>query len=378
MRIGIIYETTFPEFKGGVERWFSQLASGLAGKSFNVVYLNGNGRSTNTTNLEYLPIEKIKKSFHETGERSARNIISYALATFNSLRKLNFEVLYLSSFPFLHIWAARIFRMISKDKFRIYVEWFELPSIDYWKRERGYLFGTLGFTIQQLTLRLSDVNVSYLDSTRDLLMEKKTKNQIVIKLPGICTFENSVENSTKNKYRNDISQIGRLTQDKQPLLSLAAVKELRKTGWSGHFHLLGSGPLAQEVSSYIRFNGMSEYVTMHGDGSDEVRREILEKSAALLHPSRREGFGLAIVEAASLGVPAILIRGEDNKSTELRINPTLVSEKSNPAEIADLLQKALNNQEKFSEECEHWIKHKGTNMLATDSIEQLTRHFQST
>jgi glycosyltransferase involved in cell wall biosynthesis len=377
MRIGIIYETTFPEFKGGVERWFSQLASGLAGESFNVIYLNGNGRNTNTSNLEYRPIEKIKMSFHETGARSAQNTISYALASFNSLRKFDFEVLYLSSFPFLHIWAARIFRMISKNRFRIYVEWFELPSINYWKREYGYLFGTLGFTIQQLTLRLSDVNVSYLDSTRDLLIEKKTKNQAVIKLPGICTFENSVGNTTKYKNRNDISQIGRLTQDKQPLLSLAAVKELRKKGWSGHFHLLGSGPLAQEVSSYIRFNGMSEYVIVHGDGSDEVRREILEKSAALLHPSRREGFGLAIVEAASLGVPAILIRGEDNKSTELRINPTLVSEESNPAEIADLLQKALNNQEKFSNECEHWIRHIGNNMLATDSIEQLTRHFHS-
>lgn len=377
MRIGIIYETTFPEFKGGVERWFLQLASGLAAKSFNVVYLNGNGRKTISTNLEYLPIEKIKKSFHETGERSLGNIVSYALATFYSLRKLNFEVLYFSSFPFLHIWAARFFRMISKHKFRIYVEWFELPSIHYWKRERGYLFGTLGFTIQQITLRLGDVNVSYLDSTRDLLIQKKTKNQTVIQLPGICTFENFEEKSARERIRNDISQIGRLTQDKQPLLSLAAVKELRQKGWSGHFHLLGSGPLAEEVSSFILFNGMSEYVTMHGDGSDEVRRQILEKSAALLHPSRREGFGLAIIEAASWGVPAILIRGEDNKSTELRINPTLVSEKSNPTEIADLLQKALNNQEKFSKECLHWIKHKGAKMLASDSIEQLTRHFHS-
>jgi glycosyltransferase involved in cell wall biosynthesis len=377
MRIAIIYETTFPEFKGGVERWFSQLASGLAGNSIQVIYLNGNGRNENAINLEYRPLERIRESFHETGARSAQNAISYTLATLYSLKKIDAEVLYLSSYPFLHIWAARIFRITSKRKYRIYVEWFELPTLNYWKRKYGFLFGTFGFTIQQLTLRLGDVNVSHLDSTKDFLQKRQTRKQKIIKLPGVCTFENTAKLTKKNMGKKDICQIGRLTQDKQPLLSLEAIKKLKEKGWRGHFHLLGSGPLEQSVLSYIRNNRMSEYVTAYGDGSDELRTEILEKSATLLHPSIREGFGLAIVEAAQFGVPSILIKGEDNKSIELGINPTLVSEKSDAAEIAGLLQNSLDKHKEYSKECERWIRHKGSKMLAIDSIMQLTRHFQS-
>jgi glycosyltransferase involved in cell wall biosynthesis len=377
MRIGIVYETTFPEFKGGVERWFSQLALGLAGNSFQVTYLNGSERSTIANNLEYRTIDTIRESFHETGERSAQNIISYAIAVFKSLRKIDVEILYLSSFPFLHIWAARIFRMISKHKYKIYVDWFEIITFNYWKKEYGYILGAFGFTIQQLTLRLSDVNVTYLESTRDLLVKQKSKKQIILELPGICMIEMPEKNLSINKNKKDFCQIGRLTQDKQPLLSLQAIKELRKTGWSGHFHLLGSGPLAEEISLYIRSNEMSEYVTAHGDVSDAAKREILENSAALLHPSRREGFGLVIVEAALLGIPSILIRGQNNKSTEIAVNPTLISEKSNPATLAHLAQRALDNQEQYSKECEYWINQRGTKMLAMDSIAQLATHFRS-
>ncbi len=377
MRIGIIYETTFPEFKGGVERWFSQLASGLAENSFDVVYLNGNERNSISKNLEYRSFEKIEDTFHKTGARSVANTFSYALATFKSLRKLDVEIVYLSSFPFLHIWVVRIFQKIKKRNYKIFVEWFEIPTFNYWKSEYGTLFGALGFIIQQLTLRMSDFNVSYLDSTRELLLEKKRKKQTVIKLPGICNFENIKIPTIKNVGKQDISQIGRLIQDKQPLLSLKAIKRLRESGWRGHFHLLGCGPLESDVHSFIHHNGMSEYVITYGDGSDEIKREILQKSAVLLHPSKREGFGLAIVEAASSGVPSILVRGEDNRSTELEINPKLISEQSDPLEIVELLEKVLANQEEYSKECGQWIRDRGSNMLATDSIAQLTSLLKS-
>jgi glycosyltransferase involved in cell wall biosynthesis len=34
-------------------------------------------------------------------------------------------------------------------------------------------------------------------------------------------------------------------------------------------------------------------------------------------PSRREGYGLVVVEAASLGTPSVLVRDPDNAATEL-------------------------------------------------------------
>ena len=37
----------------------------------------------------------------------------------------------------------------------------------------------------------------------------------------------------------------------------------------------------------------------------------------MLLPSRREGYGMVVVEAAARGTPSIVVAGEDNAATEL-------------------------------------------------------------
>lgn len=377
MRIGIVYETTYPEFKGGVERWFFELSKGLSEKSFQVSYLNTVGRVSTQENLRYQEIGNSKHSFHKTGERSSRNILVFAISVFRSIRHEEYDVLYLSSFPFLHIWAARIVQILFRRKYRIYVEWFELPNLTYWKEEFGWIIGFLGFSLQQLTVRVSDVNVAYLESTFKQLSLMRKSEKSTLKLPGICMDEEKPVSSLVISGREDVSQIGRLTKDKQPILGLEAIKLLRETGWNGHFHLLGSGPMESDVASYIHENKMDHYVSTYGDGTEQIKDEILNKTGVLLHPSKREGFGLAIVEAAALGIPTLLIRGENNKSTELCINPGLVSETNNAVELVALLQLALHTQSKLSSECLSWNELVRSSMRSVDSITKLADHLKS-
>ena len=377
MRIGIVYETTYPEFKGGVERWFFELSKGLSEKSFQVSYLNTVGRVSTQENLRYQEIGNSKHSFHKTGERSSRNILVFAISVFRSIRHEEYDVLYLSSFPFLHIWAARIVQILFRRKYRIYVEWFELPNLTYWKEEFGWIIGFLGFSLQQLTVRVSDVNVAYLESTFKQLSLMRKSEKSTLKLPGICMDEEKPVSSLVISGREDVSQIGRLTKDKQPILGLEAIKLLRETGWNGHFHLLGSGPMESDVASYIHENKMDHYVSTYGDGTEQIKDEILNKTGVLLHPSKREGFGLAIVEAAALGIPTLLIRGGNNKSTELGINPGLVSETNNAVELVALLQLALHTQSKLSSECLSWNELVRSSMRSMDSITKLADHLKS-
>jgi glycosyltransferase involved in cell wall biosynthesis len=377
MRIGIVYETTYPEFKGGVERWFFDLAKGLTEKSFQVSYLNTVGRVSTEKNLVYKEIGNSKHAFHKTGERSPKNILVFAMSVFRGVQREDFDVLYLSSFPFLHIWAARIAQKLFRRKYRIYVEWFELPNLRFWKEEFGSIIGFLGFSIQQITTRISDTNVTYLDSTYSQLCRVRKSKKPTLKLPGICMDEDKPVPTLVISGREDISQIGRLTKDKQPILGLEAIRLLKETGWEGHFHLLGSGPLELEVASYISENKMDQYVTAYGDGTEQIKNEILSKTGVLLHPSKREGFGLAIVEAAAVGIPSVLIRSQNNKSTELGINPSLVSETNNAVELASLLQLALHVQSELSSECLSWNKHVRTTMRSVESITELADHLKS-
>ena len=377
MRIGIIYETTYPEFKGGVERWFSQLARGLSENSIQVVYLNSIGRVSTEKNLNYKALKNSKGAFHETGERSSQNVISFAISVLRTLKKNDFEIVYLSAFPFFHIWAARIIQILFRKKYKIYVEWFELPSFRFWKSEFGSFLGVLGYLVQRTSIGISDVNVSYMASTTKQLSRIMRHRQITLELPGICMDDDSDLIPNVKVEKIDVCQIGRLTKDKQPILSLHAIKAFKDLGWKGKFHLLGSGPLARDVSSFVKENNMGGYVIMHGDGSEATKKEILRKSIVLLHPSKREGFGLAIVEAAAAGVPAILIQSENNKSTELGINPSLVSYSNHAEELTSLLLHSLEFKDQLSSECLLWNKQVRPRILAASSISILSNHFNS-
>ena len=377
MRIGIVYETTFPEFKGGVERWFSYLAKRLSEESFQISYLNTIGRVSQEKNLEYKEISNSKYAFHKTGERKSSNALVFAFSVFRGVRKEEYDILYLSAFPFLHIWTARFAQKLFRKKFKIYVEWFELPERDFWIEEFGTLIGFLGHFIQQLSVRISDMNVCYLQSTYDQLTRIRKSRASTLRLPGICMDSEKIIHQRVISGRKDISQIGRLTKDKQPILGLESVRQLRENGWNGHFHLVGSGPLESDVKIFINEHNMNQYVTAYGDVTEQSKRNILDKTAVLLHPSRREGFGLAIVEAAAAGIPAVLIRGANNKSTELGINPGLVSETNKSSDLSRLLKHALQQQEEFSTECLTWNRDVRTTMRAENSIAALTNHFNS-
>jgi glycosyltransferase involved in cell wall biosynthesis len=44
---------------------------------------------------------------------------------------------------------------------------------------------------------------------------------------------------------------------------------------------------------------------------------VLARALCLLLPSRREGYGLVVVEAASVGTPSVVVAGPDNAASEL-------------------------------------------------------------
>jgi glycosyltransferase involved in cell wall biosynthesis len=80
--------------------------------------------------------------------------------------------------------------------------------------------------------------------------------------------------------------------------------------------ILGDGPESEATRALVRELGLDGAVEMRGRvASDEVFRTIAEASC-LLHPSSREGYGMVIIEAASVGTPSVAVRGPENAATE--------------------------------------------------------------
>ena len=67
--------------------------------------------------------------------------------------------------------------------------------------------------------------------------------------------------------------------------------------------------------------------------------DTLREALCLLLPSRREGYGLIVVEAAAEGVPSIVVAGPDNAATELISEGEngLIARSPSPVDLADAI-----------------------------------------
>jgi glycosyltransferase involved in cell wall biosynthesis len=81
--------------------------------------------------------------------------------------------------------------------------------------------------------------------------------------------------------------------------------------------IFGDGPDRPEVLRLIDELDLSQAVEAPGfvDG-DEVD-QALRKATCLALPSRREGYGLVVVEASARGTPSVVVVDEDNAAVEL-------------------------------------------------------------
>jgi glycosyltransferase involved in cell wall biosynthesis len=67
--------------------------------------------------------------------------------------------------------------------------------------------------------------------------------------------------------------------------------------------------------------------------------EALRRATCLVLPSRREGYGLVVVEAAARATPSVVVAGEDNAASELIVEGVngALAPSSDPAQIADAI-----------------------------------------
>ena len=78
MEISFLYETCYPEFKGGVEKWHLRLSKGLQDEGFTVKYLNLSNISEVRDGVTYIDIRRTKNSSKQFGARNTKATLSYA------------------------------------------------------------------------------------------------------------------------------------------------------------------------------------------------------------------------------------------------------------------------------------------------------------
>ncbi len=99
--------------------------------------------------------------------------------------------------------------------------------------------------------------------------------------------------------------LSRLVPHKQIEDALDAVAVLRPRIPGLHLDVVGGGWWHRRLVDHAARLGISDVVTFHGHVDDVTKHHVVQQSWVHVLPSRKEGWGLAVIEAAQHAVPTI-------------------------------------------------------------------------
>ena len=111
--------------------------------------------------------------------------------------------------------------------------------------------------------------------------------------------------------------LSRLVPHKQIEDALEAVAQLAPRLPGLHLDIVGDGWWRQRLVDHVLRLGISDAVTFHGHVDDVTKHHVLQSSWVHLLPSRKEGWGLAVIEAAQHRVPTIGYRSSGGLSDSI-------------------------------------------------------------
>ncbi|MEV0294488.1 glycosyltransferase family 4 protein [Nocardia sp. NPDC050710] len=137
--------------------------------------------------------------------------------------------------------------------------------------------------------------------------------------------------------------LSRLVPHKQIEDALTAVARLRADVPGLHLDIIGGGWWADNLRAYASELEIADAVTFHGHVDERTKHELLSRAWVHVLPSRKEGWGLAVIEAAQHGVPTVGYRSSRGLTDSIvdGVTGVLVDDAAHLAEaVGELLDDA--------------------------------------
>jgi glycosyltransferase involved in cell wall biosynthesis len=321
MRICVVYDCLFPYTIGGAERWYRNVAEHLAGEGHEVTYLTlrqwDRGEKVDLDERVRVVTAGPRMALYtEGGRRRIVPPLVFGVGVFLHLLRhgRRYDVVDTCSFPYFSLLAAALLRPLFR--YDLVVDWFEVWSRRYWRDYLGPIGGRVGASVQRACALVSQSALCFSELHAQRLREEGLRGSVTV-LRGL--YAGTVEPATAVGSPDPpvVLFAGRLIPEKQAPLAVAAIALAAKRieGLRGEF--LGDGPERAALQAAIDEYGLQETVSAAGFAPAEKLNTEMRRALCLLLPSRREGYGLVVVEAAARGTPSVVVAGEDNAATEL-------------------------------------------------------------
>ena len=113
----------------------------------------------------------------------------------------------------------------------------------------------------------------------------------------------SVMHTQHPRFATALLWVGRLEEEKNPVLALHAFIDARKAGHNVGLTIVGAGSLLEQLKSIVKQEDVEEWVEFPGHVLDVL--PFYKTADLLLVTSTYEGYGMVIVEALSAKIPVL-------------------------------------------------------------------------
>lgn len=320
MRICLVYDCLFPHTVGGAERWYRNLAERLAADGHEVTYLTlrqwDPGEPAGVEGVDVRAVGPRMPLYTGSGRRRILPPLAFGLGVLLFLLRngRRFDAVHTASFPYFSLLAAAVVR--RRGGYRLVIDWHEVWTRAYWAEYLGAIGGLVGWWVQSLCVHVPQRAFCFSQLHAGRLRELGLRGEVTI-LSGEYDGPIAAAAAEPSAAEPLVVFAGRMIPEKRAPAVVEAVAAARARIPGLRAILIGDGPEREGVLARVVELGLEDVVDVPGFiASDEVQA-TLARALCLLLPSRREGYGMVVIEAASHGTPSIVVADADNAAVEL-------------------------------------------------------------
>jgi glycosyltransferase involved in cell wall biosynthesis len=318
MRICLVYDCLFPYTVGGAERWYRNLGERLASDGHDVTYLTlrqwEHADDADVPGVRVIAVGPRMPLYTDSGRRRVLPPLVFGAGVLWHLltRGGRYEVVHTASFPYFSLLAAGLVRPLRR--YRLVVDWHELWSREYWREYLGPVGGFIGNAVQTLCVRVPQRAFCFSRLYGERLRAARVNGELTV-LEG--EYAGRLEPREPAPAEPVVVFAGRHIPEKRVPALLPAIRLARERIPELRAEILGDGPEREHVLRVRDELGLSDVVEVPGRVEAARVEEALARALCMVLPSKREGYGMVVVEASALGTPSVVVAAPDNAATDL-------------------------------------------------------------
>jgi glycosyltransferase involved in cell wall biosynthesis len=286
-----------------------------------------------------------------------------------------YDVVHTASFPYFSLLAANAAR--GPGRFRLLVDWHEIWTREYWRDYLGPVGGRIGWRIQHACLRVHQRAFCFSRLHERRLREQGLRGELT-RLEG--QYAGPAAPHQPVPARPVAVFAGRHIPEKRVPKLVPAFARAREQVPDLCGEIYGDGPEHDQVLEAIAAAGLERCVSAPGFVEQEVLEQALASALCIVLPSKREGYGLIVVESASRGVPSVVVEGPDNAATELvdeGVNGT-VAASAEADDLAAAIVRVYGTGPELRDSTLEWFHRNAERLSLERSLERVLKAYART